>query len=379
MSDPKPQNGPASRPGRERSGLRRAVLLLALVSLTLRLPVVLAAETVPSPQREGPELFGTDTPLGRVEYHTGRGLRLGKTGLTIGGFATASLEWLEGGEGEGGIEGVNFLLSFDPVPFVHVFSELEIEQIAELKTGFEGIRSDPGVTAERLYVDLGASDLANLRFGKFQTPIGRWNLTLAEPLTWTTSDPLIVEDVFDELSTGAMLWGSAFPRGGALSYALYGTFLDPIAPDRDAPPAERSAGVHLEWASLGGWTVGASYFASEQPGGEWNHLGGVDGLWRPHERVELTAEAIFGEGSREDGGQWGLYAQAVVETFPTLYAVGRYERFDPPGPGRAVDLFDLGVAWVPVPYIRVKVDYRFADHFDDLSEPGLRSSFSVLF
>ncbi len=378
MSDPKAPNGPASRPGQWRSR-PCAVLLLALLAFTLRPPIAFAAEPIPSPQREGPELFGTDTPFGRLEYRTGRGLRVGDTGLTIGGFATASAEGLEGGESEGGIEGVNFLLSFDPVPFVHVFSELEIGQIAEFKSGHEGLRSDPGVTVERLYVDFGASDLANLRFGKFQTPIGRWNLTLAEPLVWTTSEPLIVEEVFDEFTTGAMLWGSVFPRGGVLSYALYGTFLDPIAPDRGAPPAEHSAGVHLEWASNVRWAAGASYFASEQPGGEWNHLGGVDGLWRPHERVELTAEAVFGEGTREDGGQWGLYAQAVVETFPTLYAVGRYERFDPPGAGRAVDLFDLGVAWVPVPYIRIKADYLFADHFDELSAPGVRASFSVLF
>ena len=43
---------------------------------------------------------------------------------------------------------------------------------------------------------------------------------------WTTSEPLIVEEVFDETTTGAMLWGTVFPRGGALSYSLYGTFLD---------------------------------------------------------------------------------------------------------------------------------------------------------
>ncbi|MGH7352540.1 MAG: hypothetical protein ACREJJ_09220, partial [Candidatus Methylomirabilales bacterium] len=210
-------------------------------------------------------------------------------------------------------------------------------------------------------------------------PIGRWNVVAREPLLWTTSEPLIVEQVFEQTATGAMLYGSAFPRGGALSYSLYGTFLDPIDPDPTVPPAERSAGAHLEWASLGRWTVGASYFASELRNGEWNHLGGADLLWQPHRRVEVSGEALFGEGSREDGRLWGLYAQTVVETVRTLYLVGRYERFDPPGARRAVDLFDLGLAWVPAPYLRLKADYVIADHLNELSSPGLRMSVSILF
>jgi len=34
---------------------------------------------------------------------------------------------------------------------------------------------------------------------------------------------------------------------------------------------------------------------------------------------------------------------------------------------------------VPRYYLRLKADYRIADHRDDLSAPGLRMSFSILF
>jgi hypothetical protein len=232
---------------------------------------------------------------------------------------------------------------------------------------------------ERLYLDLGSRDALRLRFGKFLTPIGRWNLARIEPLLWTTSEPLIVEQVFDDTMTGAMLHGSVFPTGGALSYSLYGTFLNPLDAEADEHPARYSAGAHLEWASLKGWTIGASYFASQLEKREWNHLGGADLLWQPHARVELSGEALFGEGSREDGALWGLYAQTVVETLPTVYLVGRYERFNPPGGGRDINLFDLGLAWVPVPYLRLKADYVIADHLSELSSPGLRMSVSILF
>jgi len=43
------------------------------------------------------------------------------------------------------LEGVNFLLSYDPFSFLHLFSELEIDQIAESEAGREGVRSGAGV------------------------------------------------------------------------------------------------------------------------------------------------------------------------------------------------------------------------------------------
>lgn len=368
MSDTRPQSRAERLP--PCALLFAALLLLGARPAASEPPTLLPPEAV--------ELFGFDTALGRIAYQAGRGLRVGRTGLTLGGFATAETEWLEGGESSGGAAG-NLFVFFDPVSFLHVFSELEFGNLAQVQSGEQGIRSDPQVEVERLYLDLGALDALNLRFGKFLTPIGRWNLVHAEPLVWTTTEPVIVEDVFDEFTTGAMLWGTVFPRKTALSYSLYGTFLGTLDPDPDFPPAQRSMGAHLEWAGLGGWAVGASYWGSQRPGQAWHNLGGVDGLWQPLPRLELSGEAVFGEGSRGNGTLWGLYAQAVVETVRTLYVVGRYERFDPPGPGRDLNLFDVGLAWVPRYYLRIKVDYRIANHDTERAPPGLFSSVSVLF
>lgn len=362
------------------SALRRVGMLL-LLFFVLFSPVAGATPaTKPAVDVDRTEeTFGADTPLGRFSYQTGRGLRVGNTGLVLGGFATAEVERLEGGESIGGIDGVNFLAFIDPTPFLHLFAELEVGRLAELESGRRGVRSHPKLEVNRLYADLRASDALNLRFGKFLTPIGRWNSIRIEPLLWTTSEPLIVEEVFDETATGVMLHGSVFPQGEALSYSLYGTLLDPFQVPPDERSARRNAGARLEWASLGGWTIGASYFAAQLQKGEWNHLGGADLLWQPHERVELSGEALFGEGSREDGALWGLYAQTVVETMRTVYLVGRYERFDPPGVKRAINLFDLGFVWIPAPYLRFKADYLIVDHRSEFSEPGLRMSLSFLF
>jgi hypothetical protein len=355
------------------------VLALALARLATATAASADAAATAYPLPEGERLFAYDTALGRFEYVAGRGLRLGKTGFTVGGFATAGGEYLEGGDREAALEGVNLFLFFDPLAFVHVFSEIEIEQLATLERGAHGVRSDPEVEVDRLYLDVGKSDLLNVRFGKFLTPFGRWNQAPAEPLVWTTSEPVIVEEVFDEATTGAALWGTVFRGRGALSYALYGTFLDPIAPDREFRPADDALGARIEWASGQRWSLGTSYWASERSGRGWNHLGGLDALWRPHERLELSGEALAGEGSRENGGLWGVYAQAVYEIVPTLYAVGRYEHFDPPDTSQDVDSVALGLTWVPVHYVRVKADYLVVDHHNRFAAPGLRASFSILF
>ena len=368
--------------GDQRSRLSLLMFLVLLLVLLLS-PATWAASEQATSFSIGPaeleETFGADTALGRFPYQAGQGLRVGKTGLTIGGFTTAEMEYLENGERVGAIEELNFLISFNPVPFAHLFSELGVGSLAEVERGRRGVHSNPSLEVERLYLDLGARDDLRLRVGKFQTPIGRWNLTPREPHLWTTSEPLVVEEVFDDITTGAMLHGSVFPQGGALSYSLYGTFLPPLDAESDEHPARYTAGSHREWASLKGWTLGASYFASQRRNGEWNHLGGADLLWFPHRRVELSGELVFGEGSIEDGTMWGMYTQGVVETLPTLYLIGRYERFHPPGGGGDINLFDLGFAWVPVPYLRFKADYLIADHRHELAAPGLRVSFSLLF
>lgn len=321
---------------------------------------------------EGAPLFAVDGPFGPFDYRLGRGLRLGASGFRLGGYATVDGERLESGDDRSGLD-VNLFVSADPVSFLHLFGELEIGEVFEWERG-SAARAAPKFKAERLYGDATWRDEANLRLGKFLTPFGRWNQVLADPLLWTTSEPLVVERVFPDHVTGAMLFGSVFPGSGSLSYGVYGSFLghEVSEPDRDA------AGARLEWTPRRGPSIGASYFASAH-GGEWNHLGGVDAFWQPLERLELSAEALAGEGVRADGGQWGLYAQAVIETVPTLYLVGRYEHFDPPGGGAVIDLFDVGVAWVPRYWVRVKADYRIADHQDELSAPGLYGSFSVLF
>jgi hypothetical protein len=341
------------------------------------IPVVPADEPV----------FSISSPLGSIDYVAARGLRLGRSGLTIGGFTTLEIDKEEGRSGGLELNGPNFLLLWEPADFLRAFAELELEDVFAVDFGTGDVESDPGLTVERVYGDLTRSDALNFRFGKFQTPVGIWNLVPAEPFTWTATEPVLVETAFDEHTTGGAFFGSLYPSStsGSLDYWLYGQFLNPLDPSDTPLPADRSAGGRLRYAgTLESWAVGTSFLAAER-GGDWSFLGGLDAFWRIG-RLELQSEFAIVRGDLPGRDLWGVYVQGVYglggssRALRGLHLVGRYEHFDPwDAPGEEVDLFDAGLAWIPANFLVIKVGYRFADRQTELVRRGLFTSVSILF
>jgi hypothetical protein len=358
----------------------RATIVLLFLAVALAAPALAGPEWgeggYPSVASEEP-VWSLATPIGPLDYRVGRGLRVGRTGLNIGGFSSFEVSRDEGQDAVASLEGINFLVLYEPLERLRLFSEVEVGPLLEIDSDDGDVRSDPQITVERLHADLSLGDRCNVRFGKFLTPIGRWNLVQAEPFVWTPSEPVLVERGFDETQSGAMVYGSFYPASRVLSYRLYGQFLDPIDVDADLPPAQRSIGTRVEFGSaVGDWSLGASALASER-GGDWNFLGGLDGEWSAG-RTELTTELVVADGDIADRDLWGVYVQGVYEVVEGRYLVGRYEHFDRAGES-AVNLADLGMAWIPRPYLHLKASYRFADRQTDEVARGFIASFAVVF
>src|SRR5262249_26876861 len=143
-----------------------------------------------------------------------------------------------------------------------------------------GSRSDP-FEVERLYADIYFSDMANVRLGKFLTPIGRWNLIHADPLVWTTSRPLVTFQPFSSDTTGGMLYGTVSPLGKDLEYSLYAEVTDELNPDPAEQPFTEAVGLHLVSHLTGTTQLGVSYanFEREKEWQERHDLFGMDFLW----------------------------------------------------------------------------------------------------
>ena len=334
------------------------------------------------PSLEEDPLFSVESPIGAIEYRAGRGLHFGRTGLNIGGFTTLEFEREEGEPGRLALDGLNFLALLQPIHWARAFAEIEIDNLFWWETNQDSVESNPGVAIERLFGDLVLGDPLTARFGKFQTPVGRWNLVPAEPFTWSANDPVVVETAFDEHTTGAALLGSLYPTSGTLDYWIYGQVLDPLHPSESPEPVDRSVGARLQFdRAVGQWSVGTSFLASEL-NGNWSFLGGLDAEWLIGP-LELSSEFTIQRGAIEDRSLWDVYVQGVCEVLPELlpnvFLVGRYEHFHPSGPGNDANLWDLGVTWIPRPYLRLKATYRLSDQETDDVARGVKLTFSVIF
>ena len=316
-----------------------------------------------------------------LSYSPGRGLRLDGTGLVLGGFATAEIEREDGEAAEFSLENLNLFLIFDRFRRFRAVAELALNEPLVVNDEGDGGAHD-SFELRRLFGDFAFTDLLHVRLGTFLTPVGYWNLIEAPPLTWTTEAPLIVDrTVFGLTTTGPMLHGSTGVLDGRLEYALFAQVLEPIGNDEQIDPDEYRAGARLEYDMGTEWSAGVSYLASDRDS-DWSHLEDIYLFWQ-RQGFELLGEALYQDGAGAATRDWGAYLQGVYRIYGPIRGVARYEHFAPPHDRPQLNLFTLGVALKPYPFMAFKVEYRFSDRSPAQDFPenpvGFFSSFSTFF
>ncbi len=319
-----------------------------------------------------------DSPIGTISYRPARGIRFGDTGLQVGGFSTLEFERVEHEPFELAWDSVNFLVLYEPIERFRIFSELEVGGIFTYEQ-HEPVETNATLNTERLFGELSLSDRWNLRFGKFQTPIGRWNLVPAEPFVWTASTPVLLETAIDEHQTGVALQGTFFPTAGSVDYWVYGQVMDPLDPSDTPSPLDRSVGGRIQFTRpMRDWSVGGSFIASDRKG-EWTALAGLDAEFHAGP-FELLTEALYQSGDIPDRDIAAIFVQGRFEVLRGLHLLTRYEFFDRLGSrGDRVHVGDMGFAWQPVDWLILKTTYRVSDKETDDVERGVSASLSVVF
>lgn len=369
------------RCSRTREASARRVLLFVAVLVCIQ--TTARAEPDGDPDESAalehtPSECSMNSPIGPLAYRSGRGVSIGETGLNIGGFSTVELDRNEGDPLSVQLDSLNLLLLYEPVDAFRIFGEFEIGHLLAYEVHGD-VRSDPTFQIERLYGELSLDDPVNLRFGKFQTPVGRWNLVPAEPFVWTATDPVLIDMAFDEHQTGIALTGSVFPYAGRLEYWIYSQMIDPIDEGDSPPPENRSVGGRMQFTkSLQGWSVGTSFLATERKR-EWSYLGGLDAEIR-YGDLELLSELAIEDGDIPSRKLFGAFIQGRFDLVDGFSFVARYEYFDRIGSGRpAAHIGDVGFAWFAQPWLILKATYRFSSRETDDVQRGLSSSISVVF
>jgi hypothetical protein len=330
--------------------------------------------------------WATDDPTAQSAYEFGRGYRLGAPDtlsgdFTLGGYAHADYEGPDGdAPWNASLEALSALLWWDGGGRWRFFSELEIDDALVVAPG-DTTTDDAEVVLERLHLDYAYSDAVQLRLGKFLTPVGRWNLIHAAPLTWTTSRPLITEATFPTNATGAMLYGVLPLTAEGVEYALYASPGEELFPEKEVDTFTEAWGARMAASVLPHAQLGVSVANFRQESApDRKTLYGLDALWS-WQRFELSGELAYvtREIGEERAEERGHYVQLVAPLSAQLYAVLRYEGFRAAATVGDLSLYLGGLTWRPMSGLALKAEYAKATDNDIGLRDGVRASIAVLF
>ena len=334
-----------------------------------------------------------DDPTSPWEYHLGHGYRLGDSGVTLGGYASAEILRPSGRSWSFQAEDISLFVTAEKGRW-RFFSETEVNDALSAGNGEAfGIRR-ARFDAERLHLDYTLAEELKFRIGKFLTPVGRWNLIHADPLVWTTSRPRVTAAPFAPHATGVMAFGDFNALDREWNYSLYAggkNQLDMKKPDESLDSVYRDTfGVRVVNEMPGRFQMGASYAHFEQveffPGSR--DLAELDFFWTRN-RMELSGEFAYRWSAGKD--DWGLYLQGVaplpLPLGENVYAIGRYEAFQREDSSRLANRWVAGLAYRPLPPLVFKVEYSVGvDAGNSVSErivegspEGFAASVAVLF
>lgn len=326
-------------------------------------------------------------------YSLGQGLYFPQQGLRIGGYTTLQYYNVEGLPATLRFRDSSLFITKDVGTRWQIFSEIDAGDSLSLTGHSSGEKSELDI--ERLYLDFHAGPAITFRFGKFLTPVGRWNLIHADPLTWTVSRPLSTSAAFARHASGVMAFGTVPLRSRDLDYWVFAddTRNLGVGPDQDQAFSSfgadgsirnnfrHAAGGRLLYHMLDDrFSVGLSYlnYTLQAPHQQFQ-LVGMDFSWTAR-YVNLTGEAIH--RTSPDAGvksQQGGFVQAAVPLWRQLYLVARYERYQTSVSDRITTLRTFGIDYRPMQGIVLKIEHREGNRDARLSPPGWLASAAVLF
>lgn len=348
-------------------------------------------------------LLAVAGPAAAVDYTLGQGLVLGDSGVTLGGYLTTEVQRLSDGRRQLRSSHASVFAWWEGFERLKLLAELDLENaVAERRGPFaEDSAGDGRLSLQRAHADWTFDDALTLRGGKFLTPVGRWNLSHAGPLVWTTSRPLLTQSVYARQVTGLMALGRVQPHDAlSLAWSAYGS----NGQEWDADPRQdlfaRVRGARVVATLAGEVQAGLSWARYEQRGsrGEVRALAGLDLQWSRH-GWELLAEwlqtevrrplppgprpGVGGPGVRRPQPRSeptrGAYVQGVAPLAPGVSLVARVERLRDTAAAMALRQTTLGLAWRPLPALSLKAEHQWSRGRDDLAVDGWSASLSVLF
>lgn len=315
---------------------------------------------------------------GEAYYQPGEGVQVGSMPLYIGGYFSLDFQQQEKSR-EFRVDDLALLAYGDTGKFSYL-AEIEASD-AYVKTwnSVNSTSTDKRFHAERLYLGYDFDDYNALKLGKFNSPIGFWNLTPINVLRDTTSSPVSTEILFPKYTSGLGLSHQVYGVSeSSINLMLQQTRdIDAIFNSSDVYnnfDTDRHYGVGLLLAE-GKWSYqfNAGYFHTVDREALYYLMASI---CYENEAFKLLSEF----GSQHDGESFTVpyagYLQGVYRLTPQHAGILRLETYKD-DTSRTKDTFSvLGYTYRPIYPVALKAEYqRHSLHRED----QFLVSFSVLF
>ena len=240
----------------------------------------------------------------------------------------------------------------------------------------------------RFYADFHLHDTANIKLGRFLTPIGIYNPTYINALRWSNIRPLVAQEFFPDIITGAQVHGTITSR---VEYSVFTQLQDNEAVSVSHLPISEFTGGELRYlfGTNSRFAVNYGQFRSDTFK-EICTFGGANALVELGDN-EFSTELLYKKGKWrnpnaqvkwwDDFSWYTQYVQNIVEDHYLTFRVGQKIRTSSDVESWNESNGIVGYVYRPNSALSYKLEYRH------LERTGLKAyktdeaylSFSVLF
>jgi len=309
------------------------------------------------------------------EYELGKGLKVPSLPLYIGGYAT--VDYLQRADDYLRIRLDDIaLIAYGGIKRFSYLAEFEMKESYVKEWGkVDNETYDDRVSIERLYTDYAYNDTLSIRAGKFNTPVGYWNLEPINVLRDSASNPYLAYIVYPRYTTGILL-NYADTLNTDTKYSLL------LQENSDFDDWYNNISVNRHYSGS------VEHFINEELSIKANigHFKTTDdlpfyyfltALQLEKERYKISAEFGARRGETEWSVPYALYIQGVWHLKERHDLIGRFEHYKiDEGALRDEQVGVFGYTYRPIYPITLKAEYQAHTY---TNENQVHLSFSIMF
>ncbi|MEO1953966.1 MAG: porin [Campylobacterales bacterium] len=311
------------------------------------------------------------------EYVLGEGYQVGDSPIYLGGYFSVDYRKKDE-EDRYRVDDISFM-SYGGNDTLSYLAEFEFKEFYVETRDNENSTTERNhkLYIERLYVDYNIDENYNLRLGKYNSPIGFWNLMPINVLRETSSSPILNNIIYPKYTTGLDLSYSTFSQGELkLDFILQdNTAIDDDDYNNYDIDKHYALGISYEEDDYT-YKVNGGYFSKRDKQIEISdYTYALISARYDDERYQFLAEAGI-QNSKEKDHNYAGYVQGLYRFTYQHIGVIRLESYKDELQNKNDNIAIFGYTYRPLYPVALKAEYQ--QHSAD-NENQIIFSFSVLF